>query len=65
MLAQQRFELPGLQAAYDATLDNVLLATSRRAWLDKTIFEMAHAADRVGHAVHDPLITRDNDRNPV
>jgi len=41
-LAQQRFELPGLQAAYDTTLETVLLATSRRARLDKAIIEMAH-----------------------
>ncbi len=43
-LGQQRFELPGLQAAYDTTLETVLLATSRRAWLDKAIVEMAHEA---------------------
>jgi transposase len=43
-LGQQRFELPGLQAAYDTTLETVLLATSRRARLDKAIVEMAHEA---------------------
>jgi transposase len=41
-LGQQRFELPGLQAAYDTTLETVLLAQSRRDRLDKTIIEMAH-----------------------
>ncbi len=41
-LGQQRFELPGLQAAYDTTLETVLLATSRRARLDQAIIEMAH-----------------------
>jgi len=41
-LGHQRFELPGLQAAYDTTLETVLLATSRRARLDKAIIEMAH-----------------------
>jgi len=41
-LGQQRFELPGLQAAYDTTLETVLLATSRRARLDQAIIEMAY-----------------------
>ena len=41
-LGQQRFDLAGLQAAYDTTLETVLLATSRRARLDKAIVEMAH-----------------------
>jgi transposase len=41
-LGQQRFDLPGLQAAYDTTLETVLLAESRRDRLDKTIAEMAH-----------------------
>ena len=43
-LGQRRFELAGLQAAYDTTLETVLLATSRRARLDKAIVEMAHEA---------------------
>ncbi len=43
-LGQQRFELTGLQAAYDTTLETVLLAQSRRDRLDKTIVEMAHQA---------------------
>ncbi|MBA3417950.1 MAG: IS110 family transposase, partial [Geodermatophilaceae bacterium] len=41
-LCRQHFDLPGLQAAYDTTLETVLLATSRRARLDKAIVEMAH-----------------------
>jgi transposase len=41
-LGQQHFELAGLQAAYDTTLETVLLATSRRARLDRAIVEMAH-----------------------
>lgn len=41
-LATQRFELAGLQAAYDTTLEMVLLAAARRDRLDKTIIEMAH-----------------------
>ena len=41
-LGQQRFELAGLQAAYDTTLEMVLLAQSRRDRLDKAIGEMAH-----------------------
>jgi transposase len=41
-LGAQRFDLPGLQAAYDTTLETVLLATARRARLDKAIVEMAH-----------------------
>ena len=41
-LGQQHFELAGLQAAYDTTLETVLLATSRRDRLDKAIGEMAH-----------------------
>lgn len=41
-LSRQHFELPGLQAAYDTTLETVLLAQSRRDRLDKTIVEMAH-----------------------
>ncbi len=41
-LGQQRFDLVGLQAAYDTTLETVLLAQARRDRLDKTIGEMAH-----------------------
>ncbi len=41
-LGRQHFDLPGLQAAYDTTLETVLLAQSRRDRLDKTINEMAH-----------------------
>jgi len=41
-LGQQRFDVAGLQAAYDTTLETVLLATSRRARLDTAIVVMAH-----------------------
>ncbi len=41
-LVTQRFDLPGLQAAYDTTLETVLLAQSRRDRLDKAIEQMAH-----------------------
>jgi transposase len=41
-LGRQHFDLPGLQAAYDTTLETVLLAQSRRDRLDKTIAQMAH-----------------------
>ena len=41
-LGRQHFDLPGLQAAYDTTLETVLLAQSRRDRLDKTINDMAH-----------------------
>ena len=41
-LATQRFELAGLHAAYDTTLETVLLAQSRHDRLDKAIIEMAH-----------------------
>jgi len=40
-LGQQHFAQPGLQMAYDTTLEAVLLAQSRRDRLDKTIAEMA------------------------
>jgi transposase len=40
-LSRQHFDLPGLQAAYDTTLETVLLAQSRRDRLDKTIDQMA------------------------
>jgi transposase len=43
-LTTQHFDLPGLQAAYDTTLETVLLAQSRRDRLDKTIADMAHEA---------------------
>jgi transposase len=43
-LGRQHFDLPGLQAAYDTTLETVLLAQSRRDRLDKTIDQMAHEA---------------------
>ena len=41
-LGRQHFDLPGLQAAYDTTLETVLLAQSRRDRLDKSITETAH-----------------------
>jgi len=41
-LSKQHFDLPGLQAAYDTTLETVLLAQARRDRLDQTIAEMAH-----------------------
>jgi transposase len=41
-LGRQRFDLPGLQAAYDTTLETVLLAQARRDRLDKAIVQMAH-----------------------
>jgi transposase len=40
-LGRQHFDLPGLQAAYDTTLETVLLAQSRRDRLDKAIEQMA------------------------
>jgi transposase len=40
-LGKQRFDVPGLQLAYDTTLETVLLAQSRRDRLDKAIAEMA------------------------
>jgi transposase len=43
-LGRQHFDLPGLQAAYDTTLETVLLAQSRRDRLDKAIDQMAHQA---------------------
>jgi transposase len=40
-LRGQRFDLPGLQLAYDAAFETVLLTTARRARLDRAIAEMA------------------------
>jgi transposase len=40
-LGRQRFELPGLQAAYDSAYEAVLLAQSRRDRLDAAITQMA------------------------
>ena len=40
-LGKQHFEVPGLQMAYDTTLETVLLAQSRRDRLDKAIAELA------------------------
>jgi transposase len=40
-LTRQHFGLPGLQAAYDTTLETVLLTQARRDRLDKTIADMA------------------------
>ena len=40
-LRGQRFTAPGLQLAYDAALETVLLTTARRARLDRAITEMA------------------------
>ncbi len=41
-LSKQHFDLPGLQAAYDTTLETVLLAQARRDRLDQRVAEMAH-----------------------
>ncbi len=41
-LSKQHFDLPGLQAAYDTTLETVLLAQARRDRLDQRVAQMAH-----------------------
>ncbi|HYS40322.1 MAG TPA: transposase, partial [Pseudonocardiaceae bacterium] len=51
-LRQQRFDLPGLQSAYDAAYEAVLLTEARRDRLDKAISEMAQ------DLVWSPVVTR-------
>ena len=51
-LRGQRFEMTGLQMAFDAALEAVLFTTARRARLDKAITEMAF------HSQYTPVVRR-------